>query len=97
MCEYKWQCEASDDNEGGNETAEIDGSRALALVGGEVISPAVREERVGKRCDYEGQCCSRTVPYQRMEKEGQNNEAWRGRITNRRGGATSWTRERTKG
>jgi len=54
MCENEWQCEASDDNKGGDEAAEVDGSRALARFGGEIITPAMREERVGKRGDYEG-------------------------------------------
>ena len=63
MRKYEWQCEASDYNKGGDEAAEVNGSRALAGVGGEIITPAMREERVGKRSDYEGQCCSRAVPY----------------------------------
>ena len=69
MCKYEWQCEASDHNKGGDEAAEVNGSRALARVGGEIITPAMREECVGKRSDYEGQCCLRKVPYQRMRKE----------------------------
>ena len=97
MRKYEWQREASDYNKGGDEAAEVDGSRALARVGGEIITPAMREERVGKRSDYEGQCCSRAVPCRQMEKEGQESGGSQRRITNRLGGATSLTRERKKG
>jgi hypothetical protein len=56
MRENEWQWKASDDNEGSDEAAEVDGSRALAIVGGEVLSTAMGEERIGKRSDHEGQC-----------------------------------------
>jgi hypothetical protein len=97
MCEYEWQCKASDDNKGGDEAAKVNGSRDLAISGGEVLGTAMRKERIGKRSDYEGQCCSRTAPYQRQgERRGSRMGEWR-EITNRRGGATSLTRERRIG
>ena len=41
MCEYEWQREASDDYECGDKAAEVDGARALAVVGRKVVSSAV--------------------------------------------------------
>jgi hypothetical protein len=47
MREHEWQRETGDDNKGCDEAAEVDGSRALTNVGGEVFTAAVREERIG--------------------------------------------------
>jgi hypothetical protein len=64
MRENEWQRKASDNNEGGDEAAEVDGSRALAIVGGEVLSTAMGEENIGKGSDHEGQCYfTYSLPY----------------------------------
>jgi len=41
MREYEWQREAGDDDESGDKAAEVDGARALAVVGRKVVSAAV--------------------------------------------------------
>jgi len=62
MGENEWQRKASDDNEGGDEAAEVDGSRALAIVGGELLTTAMGEESIGKGSDHEGQCDDERQP-----------------------------------
>lgn len=49
MCQHEGERKASNDYSGREETAEVDRSRAF-VVGGEVITSAVRKEGVGERC-----------------------------------------------